>query len=110
MTDNAIVIAAGVAGRYEPELASRVAAKKVSADDSVTHDVSRSRCDSFVVEGCRCLSARQMRLLLDRDRWREYLLAETVEEKRRLAIKASAAHRVHEVSGGSLYRKSSFLL
>src|SRR2546428_358991 len=93
-----VVVAAGISGRHKPELPRRVAAEKIALYHAIAHDIARSRGDSFVIERRRRLTALQMRLLADADLWRKYLLAQAVDEERRLAIKAASTGRIDVVA------------
>src|SRR5207302_142732 len=98
VTDQQVVTAAGIAGRRHPELARRIAAEKIPADDAVTDYVAVDGGDAFIIERRAGDAARQVRPFADRDVRREYRLAEAVEQERRLAIQAAAADGRDEVS------------
>jgi hypothetical protein len=82
VADHQIVVASGVGGRRESELARRVAAQEIALHHAIAHDVARLGRDTLVVEGRRRLTALQVRLLPDRDRRSEDLRAQTVDQKR----------------------------
>jgi hypothetical protein len=82
MRDHQIVAAARVARCRKPELARRVAAKKIAAHDPVADDVARHRRHTLVVERCAAASTRNVRLLANRNVRREDLRAERIEQER----------------------------
>ena len=92
-----VVRAAGVARRLHAELARRVAAEEIALQHAVRDDVAARGGHAFVVERRAAACAQQMRLLADVHVRREHLLAERVEQERRLAVEAAAGHRVHEM-------------
>ena len=78
------------------ELARRVDAEEIALHDAVAHDVARRGRHTFVVERRAAARAQEVRLLAQAHVRREHLLAERVEQERRLAIQAAAGHRLHE--------------
>src|SRR5258706_8443451 len=91
-----VVIAARAAGGLHSELARGIAAEKIAAQHTAFHYVAVARGDALVVVPRARRCARQMRPLDKGDDRREDFLAETVEQKRSLAVEATPAHRRDE--------------
>src|SRR5438067_6736695 len=98
MTDDQIVVAAGVGSGCKSELARGVAAQEIALHDTAPNDITRLGGHTLVVEGRRRLSAPHVGLLANMNSGRKHLFAEAVEKERRLAVQAAAADRMDEMT------------